>query len=1335
MKKSQANFLQQFNSNIRTHIINFAERLTQISQEVDIMIFLARKAACMGDCFYKLGLSKFHCDVTSSRILDLNLSWLRGKRVAIVDDMLISGTTIHKVVEKLRQNDIHNVKVYVLSTDTDFFNPNVLKIEEPYLRLDNKHTTCACAEIVKAISSTPRPYTIDYPLFREVNIREEIFGSVHSIPGWVTFNTTSNWLLKNGILNLTIEPDAETRKIFLNRLGIESESEFLFKIRLYAIKDNACYRVSLQPIAILPELSIEKLTELFSKVNRHFVSSDFSLWNNGTSDTDRNESRLRLIQYVIAGQLAMLWKSNYEFYSKKHLQLKQCNDNLRLIFPKELHVDIKYISESDILNFENIEIPIANSLPSPTQNNFKHANILKVDQKDNNPCFDDIIAAYKLTIPFINKYKKEEIKARFIVKNKGLGAFRDEKYKSILNRLNRGISLDELKDKISDYKDVVNLTHIVSNFLDIYIDRGSVVPITHISGNTIYRAFRHGEDVQFSQEELNLFAFMLHYTRGKMTCIKKTYLEKLLVLFARIGLQEDYLKLSQGGDSVGMHYYLHGAILQQTSDKQEKYIYNRSASVRAMLEKSNYIKYDKKLDGYITYQPKDEGMGIKHKMDAEIFANVMHELICSGSPKILSSKDFAFLASCPNVIGVIGALAGELYIFSTEFYSIQSKYFCNDYSKMDLQYFSKIRLEKSYTAINSATWKYSLYKRNYYIELIKRVSKFLENNAPIYNSLWKKYFPKPLSSEAALNREIIDLVNELASLLYFIRVCINFVELILCENWEEYVMSKSYNEVQTILSDLKEFIPNDGCITFVNNVLKKAKDNTLDKPGLYNYIHVHLANLKKGEHFDYLLTMAHVITSNYYLINKVETFRCFLYINWWKCSSDAARVICERIAEHSKDALAYIPERQVKHPQDTSTGMWLCFTAEKTDNISRLIRDLSSDCLPAHVNICFSVFLKVQKMILMRNAYSSDFKSPLFWKIAELLAVAAPTMNAKHEVHIFSNNTETGVNEMKKRLIESLTSQFAIKSKNAKREFEILPYKYNIEETVMNTNDSSPNEHQCDIGIICIKANELAGIKDVLCNTIPIQIASCQRKFWHEWLSNEKGEQLSVVVTRTLNQGNQSIVAAYHDLVKNFSPQYIALIGIAGSLSDKVHIGDVVIAENVLDYAPCAETSAGIEHRPKMYSSSAKIRVMIQNLQDKIGKDDMIFSMIDSNNRTTRDFTCYLADIASGETVLKFRDGETRKYISRVSKKLYAVETEAAGLSSAFLEGELSLEAKPKGFFIIRGISDHSDQGKSDDYQQLATRHAMHVLKELCATNDISPCNKTARATSGYIDL
>lgn len=61
---------------------------------------MARKAAVFCDCLEELGLIHLEGYVTSDRSLDINGEWLEGKEVTIIDDAVVSGTTLYTTIQK-----------------------------------------------------------------------------------------------------------------------------------------------------------------------------------------------------------------------------------------------------------------------------------------------------------------------------------------------------------------------------------------------------------------------------------------------------------------------------------------------------------------------------------------------------------------------------------------------------------------------------------------------------------------------------------------------------------------------------------------------------------------------------------------------------------------------------------------------------------------------------------------------------------------------------------------------------------------------------------------------------------------------------------------------------------------------------------------------------------------------------------------------------------------------------------------------------------------------------------------------------------------------------------
>lgn len=251
-------FLDQFDSAFKTHIIEFSKKLTDLSHSYDVIIFLARKAACLADCFDELGMSSFHCVITSSRILDMNLDWLKYKRIAIVDDALISGTTIYEAQQKLNSFGINEADVYVLSIDEYWWSKELVTPKPSYFKLNSTQTSLICANIVKAISVVPRPYTIDYPLFKNIRIKESDFENLSNSADWLVYEATSSHQEKFNITNLTIVPSEAKLLSFLDEIGLSIFDNSIFKIRLYALNINNSFWCQALPIVILPPINCNR---------------------------------------------------------------------------------------------------------------------------------------------------------------------------------------------------------------------------------------------------------------------------------------------------------------------------------------------------------------------------------------------------------------------------------------------------------------------------------------------------------------------------------------------------------------------------------------------------------------------------------------------------------------------------------------------------------------------------------------------------------------------------------------------------------------------------------------------------------------------------------------------------------------------------------------------------------------------------------------------------------------------------------------------------------------------------------------------------------------------
>ena len=154
---------------IAAQLIEFGKFLGSL--DVDVLIFMARKSLCLYDVLLAIGIPPTDRIIISDRALDLNIDALRGKRIALIDDTLIVGTTIAKTKVTLAEIPNTSVSVHVFCVDTDWQVDSLVIPDTVFLRADDRTVMHFCAGLVRAMSLLPRPYLVDFPLTSPFRIR------------------------------------------------------------------------------------------------------------------------------------------------------------------------------------------------------------------------------------------------------------------------------------------------------------------------------------------------------------------------------------------------------------------------------------------------------------------------------------------------------------------------------------------------------------------------------------------------------------------------------------------------------------------------------------------------------------------------------------------------------------------------------------------------------------------------------------------------------------------------------------------------------------------------------------------------------------------------------------------------------------------------------------------------------------------------------------------------------------------------------------------------------------------------------------------------------------
>lgn len=259
--------------------------------------------------------------------------------------------------------------------------------------------------------------------------------------------------------------------------------------------------------------------------------------------------------------------------------------------------------------------------------------------------------------------------------------------------------------------------------------------------------------------------------------------------------------------------------------------------------------------------------------------------------------------------------------------------------------------------------------------------------------------------------------------------------------------------------------------------------------------------------------------------------------------------------------------------------------------------------------------------------------------------------------------------------------------------------KYNIIKYSKNEEDMEMKK--IDLGILTIVEEEARAV----INGFNINIKKplfVNHKYYDEGYFDVEGKHISVVHCQCTKQGNISMAVEFLEMQKQFNPSYMILLGIAGSIQDKIELCDVVICNDVLYYEHRKETNEGIERRLEHFNMSPTMNTYITRFKLLCDKP---FQASQGSFQET--FNLHISPVGTGEAVIGKDLSEIKKWLLTVNRKTGIVETEAAGFTAAFQDGTNNVN----DILIIRGISDKANKEKNDDWRQAASNNAVLVLK------------------------
>lgn len=387
------------------------ENFTQVisSSSADVYIVMSRKAACFISFLKRHGKISFNGKLVTDRILDFGTEWLRDKSVIVVDDVIVSGTTIFSVIQKLNKVGVCSIKVYVLGVNECFFNPDILEytdanqqvisyLEPPYIPLTDAACMRTCSNIVSTFALDIMPYDVDFPKHEYFSISSNAFNQLVASSNWYSYDVSSDLQAENNIKNVTMLPSDRIKALFDQETGMPVSKLGFFKIRLFARPNEKKGKYLVNAIPYF----------LFNAITAVDILAIFDNWfADVPTKPESNVAKIRILQYVLAEKFFKIWIKTLNTILANQIDFHLDLSELALIIPEQFHSAMIHAIDFQLYNHQPLESLYKSPCLAFKEEQFESKIVAREDQKDNMA-----VLQTKLVEPFTSLYFSKEKESR-----------------------------------------------------------------------------------------------------------------------------------------------------------------------------------------------------------------------------------------------------------------------------------------------------------------------------------------------------------------------------------------------------------------------------------------------------------------------------------------------------------------------------------------------------------------------------------------------------------------------------------------------------------------------------------------------------------------------------------------------------------------------------------------------------------------------------------------------------------------------------------------------------------------------------------------------------------
>ena len=793
LSRQQQAVLAQFDPAIAHQLIEFGKSLHLI--DADILIFMARKSLCLYDVLLHLGIPPVQHTIISDRPLDMDLRYLHNKRIALVDDTLILGTTLAKTKTALEVQAHADVTVHVFCADTTWWRRDILCPDSITLELSDAQVMEFASSEVRALSLIPRPYLVDFPMYRTFALRSRHFGAFLSPDGWKSYKISTDLQEQHDVYVYTFFPNASTINEISSAIGGSLASCLeLLKVRAFVRRFRGTYRVQIVPLVTLRPLAVAHLDLLFESFVDGIASASTYEMTRLKSSAITLRAKQRIIQYCMSLIIGERFLQSLRISTGLPPTITVDAIDADRHFGPWLHDDIAALGRHAFPSLwrpkpntmSPLNIPIAPATLPASVAKWTEASMAgpvqlppndRTKPRQRRPLFVNL--ASDLAQLFLKLYETREIPARVEAQQLGarvVEAAPDESHNR--ERLELGLPWGSIVKELTSRYHIpkhTDIGNLLSLALDLCHDLGIAVPVTVEREGIVFRAYRHGEDVHFTTAELALayetVAGVLDATRS--ATIPRLTLEKLLVLLIKVGSTNGFLKPfhgRSGTDGVArVGFHLKGAIskLSPPEDWSDNDVWLSEYLVQqGVLVTDNRRQYLLGSKTITTLSPKSV-------LEARELGYIVGLLLRgpSGSERALAPLDddaLIILTTCSSPRFAAGAMQAELQEFTRWFHRKGGpklgRLKWDDRSSIDSCLY-ELQHGHGREAVRSLRQKYVAYRTGRHGQIVETCFQYLQRTYPVglMGQRWQTYWQSISTMQAVGERAVFDGVTDNAA--------------------------------------------------------------------------------------------------------------------------------------------------------------------------------------------------------------------------------------------------------------------------------------------------------------------------------------------------------------------------------------------------------------------------------------------------------------------------------------------------------------------------------------------------------------------------------------------